>query len=146
MDSRRFRHLLLGLATIGVSYRTLLAQETADLADPHIKAALQEISAGQIQSDIEKLVSFQTRSTISAQDGASISAGRGIGAAREWIKSKFERYSRDCGGCLKMKTETVGQDAAERLPAPVGITDVFAGLKGTNRDDAKRIVLVTGHY
>jgi hypothetical protein len=64
-DSRRLRHLLLGVATIGVSYCALLAQETADLADPHIKAAQQEISAGQIQSDIEKLVSFQTRSTIS---------------------------------------------------------------------------------
>src|SRR5947207_15634069 len=146
MDSRRFRHLLLGLATIGVSYRTLPAQETANLADPHIKAAVQEISAGQIQSDIEKLVSFQTRSTVSAQDGASISAGHGIGAAREWIKSEFERYSRDCGGCLEVKTDTFRQDAAERIPAPVGITDVFAVLKGTNPDDAKRIMLVTGHY
>jgi Zn-dependent M28 family amino/carboxypeptidase len=105
-----------------------------------------EISAAQIQSDIEKLVSFQTRSTISAQDGASISAGRGIGAAREWIKSEFERYSRECGGCLEVRTDTFRQDAAERIPAPVGITDVFAVLKGTNADDAKRIVLVTGHY
>src|SRR5437870_12057314 len=69
----------------------LRAQEVASFADPQIKAALREISAGQIQSDIEKLASFQTRSTISAQDGASISAGHGIGAAREWIKSQFER-------------------------------------------------------
>jgi hypothetical protein len=28
----------------------------------------------------------------------------GIGAAREWIKSQFERYSKDCGGCLEVKT------------------------------------------
>src|SRR6059036_3219553 len=115
MDSLRFRHLLLGLVTIGVSSCTLPAQETANLADPHIKAALQEISAGQIQSDIEKLVSFQTRSTISAQDGASISAGRGIGAAREWIKSEFERYSRDCGGCLEVRTDTFTQAPADRI-------------------------------
>jgi len=114
--------------------------------DPQIKAALAEISAAQIQSDIEKLVSFQTRSTISAQDAASISAGKGIGAAREWIKSEFERYSRDCGGCLEVRTDTFTQDASERVPQPVGITDVFAVLKGTNPEDAKRIVLVTGHY
>jgi len=33
--------------------------------------------------------------TLSAQDPASIAAGHGIGAAREWIKSQFERYSKD---------------------------------------------------
>src|SRR6266566_636703 len=93
MDQRRFRFLLLAVGIVGVLPNTLLAQQSGDFADPQIKAALQEISAGQIQSDIEKLVSFQTRSTISAQDADSIKAGHGIGAAREWIKSEFERYS-----------------------------------------------------
>jgi len=32
--------------------------------------------------------------TISAQDEDSIKAGKGIGAAREWIKAEFERYSK----------------------------------------------------
>ena len=141
---RRLLWLVLGIAIHPCML--LRAQEVASFADPQIKAALREISAGQIQSDIEKLVSFQTRSTISAQDGASISAGHGIGAAREWIKSEFERYSRNCGGCLEVKTDTFRQDAAERVPAPVGITDVFVVLEGTNPDDAKRIMLVTGHY
>src|SRR5437763_8924153 len=111
------------------------AQQVQDLSsrnpDPKIRAALQEISPEQVRSDIEKLVSFQTRSTISAQDAASIAAGHGIGAAREWIKGEFERYSRDCGGCLEVKTDTFRQDAAERRPAPVGITDVYAALKST---------------
>jgi len=124
----------------------LRAQEVASFADPKIKAALMEISAAQIQSDVEKLVGFQTRSTISAQDGASISAGRGIGAAREWIKSEFERYSRECGGCLEVKTDAFTQPVSERVPQPVQIANVYAVLKGTNPDDAKRIVLVTGHY
>lgn len=134
------------LAIVFFSVPALQAQQTADFADPQIKTVLQEISAGQIQSDIEKLVSFQTRSTISAQDAASIAGGRGIGAAREWIKSEFERYSRDCGGCLQVKTDSFTQDAGERIPQSVGITDIFAVLKGTNPEDAKRIVLVTGHY
>jgi hypothetical protein len=124
----------------------LMAQNPSDYLDPQIKAALNQISAGQIQSNIEKLVSFQTRVTISAQDSASISAGRGIGAAREWIKSEFERYSRECGGCLEVKTDTFDQPVSERVPEPVGITDIFAVLKGTDPIDAKRIVLVTGHY
>ena len=120
-----------------------LSSQSEDLA---IRAALKEISAAQVQSDIQKLVSFQTRSTISAQDAASISAGRGIGAAREWIKSEFERYSRDCGGCLEVKTDSYTQPVSDRVPTPVEITNVYAVLRGTNPEDAKRIVLVTGHY
>ena len=121
-------------------------QAAADLADPQIKAALHEISAGQIQGTMEKLVSFQTRSTLSGQDQASIAAGRAIGAAREWIKSEFERYSRECTGCLEVKTDTFTQPISERVPSPVEITNVYAVLKGSNPEDAKRIVLVTGHY
>ena len=43
-----------------------------------------------MQADIEKLVSFGTRSTLSAQDPASIEAGHGIGAAREWLEAQLE--------------------------------------------------------
>ena len=50
--------------------------------DARIAAALRQVSAARIQANIEKLVSFGTRATISAQDPASIAAGRGIGAAR----------------------------------------------------------------
>jgi len=124
----------------------LPAEQAADSADPQIKAALRQISPGQIQSNIEQLVSFHTRSTISAQDATSIAAGRGIGAAREWIKGEFERYSRDCGGCLEVKTDSFTQPESERVPSPDEITNVYAVLKGTNPQDAKRIVLVTGHY
>jgi hypothetical protein len=115
-------------------------------ADPHIAAALQQISAKQIQANIEKLVSFGTRLTLSAQDSASIAAGRGIGAAREWIKSEFERYSQECGGCLEVKTDTFTEAPADRIPKPTEITNVYAVLKGTDTENAKRIVLVTGHY
>ncbi len=114
--------------------------------DPRIAAALQQISAQRIQANIEKLVSFQTRSTLSGQDPASIAGGRGIGAAREWIKSEFERYGRDCGGCLEVKTDSFTEAPADRIPKPTEITNVYAVLKGTDSESAKRIVLVTGHY
>ncbi len=70
-------------------------------ADPQIAAALKQISPERIQANIEKLVSFHNRSTISAQDDQAIASDKGVGAAREWIKSEFERYSKDCGGCLE---------------------------------------------
>lgn len=114
--------------------------------DPKIAAALKEISADHIQATIEKLVSFGTRSTLSAQDSASIAAGRGIGAAREWIKSQFEADSKACGGCLEVKTDSFLESPAERIPQPTQITNVYAVLKGSDPESAKRIVLVTGHY
>ncbi len=115
-------------------------------ADPRIVAALKQISAQRIQANIERLVSFQTRSTLSAQDPNSIAAGRGIGAAREWIKSEFERYSRDCGGCLEVKTDSFVEGPVDRIPKPTEITNVYAVLKGTDPENARRIVLISGHY
>ena len=112
-------------------------------ADPRIAAALQQVSGQRVQANIEKLVSFGTRLTLSGQDPASIAAGHGIGAAREWIKSEFERYSKDCGGCLEVKTDSFTEGPVERIPKPTEITNVYAVLKGS---DAKRMVLVTGHY
>src|ERR1700761_6913873 len=84
--------------------------QTAAVADPRIAQALQQISRTRIQADIEKLVTFGSRSTLSAQDAASIAAGKGIGAAREWLKSQFERYSQECGGCLEVKTDAFTQE------------------------------------
>ncbi len=115
-------------------------------ADPQIATALQKISSARIQATIEKLASFQTRSTLSAQDPAAIAAGHGIGAAREWIKSEFERYSRDCGGCLEVKLDSFTEVPGGRIPKPTEISNVYAVMKGTDTESAKRIVLVTGHY
>jgi hypothetical protein len=114
--------------------------------DSRVSAALEQVSAERIRASIEKLASFGTRSTLSAQDPASIAAGRGIGAAREWIKAEFERYAKECGGCLEVKTDSFTEPAADRIPQPTEITNVYAVLKGTDAENAKRIVLVTGHY
>jgi Peptidase family M28 len=115
-------------------------------ADPHIAEALRQVSAQRVQATIEKLVSFGTRLTLSAQDPQSIAKGRGIGAAREWIKSEFDRYSQDCGGCLEVKTDSFTEGPADRISKPTQISNVYAVLKGTDPQNAKRIVLVTGHY
>ncbi|HET9406371.1 MAG TPA: M20/M25/M40 family metallo-hydrolase, partial [Candidatus Sulfotelmatobacter sp.] len=145
------RLIVLTLLAVISTAVSILAQSTAEppakiAPDPKIEAALKEVSAARIQATIEKLVSFGTRLTLSPQDPASVAKGRGIGAAREWIKSEFERYSKDCGGCLEVKTDTFTNPAAERIPQLTEITNVYAVLKGSDPENAKRIVLVTGHY
>ena len=115
-------------------------------ADARIVEAIGKISPDRIRQTIEKLVSFGNRSTISPQDEESIKAGKGIGAAREWIKSELERDSRDCGGCLEVKTDSFVEQPGERIPKPTEITNVYAVLRGTDPARTNRIVLVTGHY
>src|SRR5579862_4020421 len=115
-------------------------------ADPQIAAALRQISPERIQQNVEKLVSFGTRLTLSAQDPEAIAAGHGIGAAREWVRSEFERYSKDCGGCLDVKLDSFTEQPMDRIPKPTEIANVYAVLKGSDAENAKRIVLVTGHY
>jgi hypothetical protein len=114
--------------------------------DAHIAETIRQVSTDHIRQTIEKLVSFENRSTISAQDEESIKAGKGIGAAREWIKAEFERYSKECGGCLEVKTDTFTEQPAERIPKPTEITNVYAVLHGADPKQSDRIVLVTGHY
>jgi hypothetical protein len=140
------RTLSLGVAMALVCASRGQAQDMVQAKDPRIGAALHEISAARVQADVEKLASFGTRSTLSAQDPASIAAGHGIGAAREWIKSQFEHYAKDCGGCLEVKTDAFTQAPAERISQPTQITNVYAVMKGSDPEAAKRIVLVTGHY
>jgi len=135
---------LAALQTTGAA--SLWGSSIKQKADPAITAAAKTISAAHVQADIEKLVSFGTRATLSAQDPASIAAGHGIGAAREWLKSQFEAYSQECGGCLEVKTDDFIQEPATRVPQPTPLTNVYAVLKGTDPDWTKRIVLVTGHY
>ena len=137
--------VLIALASL-VTQNGAAQDAPKSVQDPQIAAAWRQISAQRVQADIEKLASFRTRLTLSAQDPASIAAGRGIGAAREWIKAEFERYSKDCGGCLEVKTDSFTEPPADRIPAATEITNVYAVLKGTDPVQAKRIVLVTGHY
>ena len=112
--------------------------------DPQITAALRDVSPAQIQQTIEKLVSFSTRQTLSSD--MPVSSGKGATAAAEWIKSEFERYSKECGGCLEVKTDEFVQEPGPRVPKPTKITNVYAVLRGTDPANAGRIVLVTGHY
>ena len=115
-------------------------------ADPHVAEAIQQVSPDRIRQTIEKLVSFGNRSTISPQDEESVKAGKGVGAARDWIKAEFDRYSKDCGGCLEVKTDAFIEQPGDRIKNPTEITNVYAVLRGSDPAQTSRIVLVTGHY
>lgn len=117
--------------------------------DPVITQVLKEISADRIRQNINKLVSFGTRSTLSVNNPGAATSEQGIVAARNWIKSEFERYSADCGGCLEVKTDTFieqPRNPRDRIKQPTEIQNVYAVLTGSDPQQQKRIYLVTGHY
>ncbi len=108
--------------------------------DPEIKKMIGEVSGKNIETSIRKLVSFGTRNTLSEQDDPK----RGIGAARDWIFSEFQKISADCGNCLNVEKQTFLQPKANRVPEPTNLTNVVATLKGTT--DPSRVYVVSGHY
>ena len=119
----------------------ILFAQTIINRDPEIEQMVQEISADSLQSYINTLVSFGTRSTISTQTDKF----RGIGAARNWVLSKFNQFSKNSDGRLTamIDTTTIPADG-RRIDVPVVLGNVMATLKGTDPND-KRIFIISGH-
>jgi hypothetical protein len=145
----RFSRNLAIVVAMFLTTGLLTAQQTKPVpetqtADAKIARAVKEISAEKIQETIQHLVGFHTRLTVSTNLPAE--SGRGVVAAANWIQQQFEAYSKDCGGCLKVKTFKFTQEPTPRIPQATEITDVYAVLPGTDVVNAKRIYVITGHY
>ncbi len=110
--------------------------------DPVIEKMLSQISADSIKANILKLVSFKTRQTLSD----TLSNTAGIGAARRWIYSKFEQYSRESGGRLNVGYEGYIQQPEGRIDRPTKIVDIIAVLPGSQQEASNRTYIVSGHY
>jgi hypothetical protein len=126
-------------------YRLHATPVAAAPPDPAIAGALGQISEAHIRQTIEKLVGFGTRNTLSSME-TDLPPGTGVTAAADWIFGQFEEISKECGGCLEVKRDTFTNPAADRIPKPTTITNVYAILRGSNAEQAKRMYLVTGHY
>lgn len=94
-------------------------------------------SPDRIQNDIQTLVDFGTRHTLSD----TVSDTRGIGAARRWIKAEFERISEECGGCLEVFYVS-DYVTGRRIPDPANVVNVVAIQRGTAHPN--RFVMMSG--
>ena len=91
-----------------------------------------------LRADVERLVSFGTRHTLSQ----TASERRGIGAARRWVAAEFERISADCGGCLEVFLQRETFSGERRIPEPTEVVNVVAILRGTT--EPNRFVMMSG--
>src|SRR5712691_4983777 len=94
--------------------------------NPQIAGVVRQISPRNIEASIRKLVSFGTRHTLSD----ATSETRGIGAARRWLQSEFERYSKESGGRLQVTMDEFTQPPGDRNPDLTQVVDVVATLPG----------------
>lgn len=124
---------LMLVSASGASAQTAAGQEQALL---HQLAG--EIRPERMRADIEALVGFGTRHTMSETQSET----RGIGAARRWAQGQFEGISRDCGGCLTVVTpsDTV---TGPRVPTPTEVVNIVAIQRGTG--DPNRVIILSGH-
>ena len=121
------------------------APVTAPKPDPAIARALRAIQPAEIERTIQTLVGFGTRNTLSSMV-TDLPPGQGVTAAADWIAGQFEGISAQCGGCLEVHRDTFTEVPSDRVPQPTTITNVYAILRGSDPAQAKRMVLVTGHY
>jgi Peptidase family M28/Fibronectin type III domain len=110
--------------------------------NPQIAQIVREIDAQNIERTIRKLVSFGTRNTLSEQSDPN----RGIGAARDWLYSEFQKIAEQSGGRMTVEKQTFEQPKAARVPQPTMLTNIVATLKGTQTESEKRMYVVSGHY
>ena len=101
---------------------------------------IDNVSANRIEQDIRKLVSFGTRHTMSETESDT----RGIGAARRWIKSEFEKISEACGGCYEVSMQRTLEkgNAKTRITKDTEVVNVLAIKRGTKYPN--RYVIMAG--
>ena len=101
---------------------------------------IEGVSSERLENDIQTLVDFGTRHTLSD----TLSSSRGIGAARRWIKSEFESISNDCNNCLKVfeqKNYFTPKDG-DRIVKPVWINNIVALQRGKTHPN--RFIIMSG--
>jgi len=109
----------------------------AALLLPVAAAAQEAPDPARLKADVEKLVSFGTRHSLSNPDDPV----RGIGAARRWFADELGRIAAGCGGCIEVSNiERVF--TVDRAPDGVNIVDVLGMQRGR---DPNRVVIVQGH-
>ncbi|WP_449423951.1 M20/M25/M40 family metallo-hydrolase, partial [Rhodanobacter lindaniclasticus] len=127
---------LLLLASLPVAAATALPAVPRE--QPALHALADAPSQVELRMTITRLIGFGTRHTLSD----TTSDSRGIGAARRWVKSRFEAISKDCGGCIEVVTPAQ-VFTGKRAPTPTQVMDVVAIKRGST--DPQRVIVITGH-
>ncbi len=117
------------LAILATFVPPVLTAQAPPQSDARVYDIVGAASAARVEVDIRTLAGFGTRNTFSD----TLSATRGIGAARRWIKAEFERISEACGGCYEVvyQRNLVTAEDSPRIPQDTWVVNVLAIKRGT---------------
>jgi hypothetical protein len=133
------RILLTGLALFAAAAPVAAQRRPAPPpAAAPLTALADAVSEQRLRQDIEKLVSFGTRHTLSEQNHPT----RGIGASLRWTADEFRRIGRECGGCITI-AEPSEVVTGRRIPQPTKVWNVLGIQRGTT--DPNRVIIISGH-
>ena len=106
-----------------------------------IEKMVKAVNPDSLKSYISKMVSFGTRNTLSDIKSKT----KGIGAARNWVVSKFNQFAKQSDGRLSAYLDTITlKPDGKRVDQTILLGNAVAILKGTDTND-KRIYVVSGH-
>ena len=109
--------------------------------DAEISGYVKMVSKDSLKANVEKLVSFGTRHTMSS----TTDKNKGIGASREWVLSKFRNYAKNSKGRMEVYLQNEDlQPDGKRINKLTNLGNAIALLKGTDPSD-KRIIIISGH-
>ena len=108
--------------------------------DQRIYEIIESVDADRIKKDVQALVDFGTRHTLSD----TLSATRGIGAARRYIKKEFDQIAADCGNCLEVfyQHNFFPKGTNERIVKDVDVVNVVAIKRG--KKNPNHFVIMSG--
>jgi Peptidase family M28 len=110
---------------------------------PHdVRRMLENVSTERLRAYDHALVGFGTRHTLSTQDDPN----RGIGAARDWIKARFDEFAATSGGAMTTSLDSFIQPVSPRVPQPTRLTNVVATLNGSDTKPDRPVYVVGAHY
>ncbi len=136
---KRKSKIILALITTSILYANTLSAKNIEYVDQQkLHDIAGSVSAARIESDIRSLVGFGTRHTLSDTESST----RGIGVARRWIKSEFEKISAQCGHCLEIVEVKDTVSGEKRIPNPVEVVNIIAIQRGNITPN--RMVIMSG--
>jgi len=109
-----------------------------------IESLTSQVSTEHLKASIEKLVSFHNRNAFSDTS----SDIKGIGAARRWLYSEFNKINEETGSRMKVYYDNFYPDLPKRYTKivgenPIRMVNVIAVIPGTSSD---RTLIINGHY
>lgn len=131
-------HLTAAVAAVLVAS---VPVEPPSVVVPRVQKA---IAPWRIAEDIDRLVAFGTRHTLSETESDT----RGIGAARRWLASEFEKAANEAGRedvTVELESHTIAADG-RRITQDVEVVNVVCTIPGSDLASTGRLYYLVGHY